>query len=249
MLTETADTFCIVYQLDRETRGMPMSEKTPHNHAQERLNESLSAAMDGEAGEFELRRVLDNIGSDEDLRDKARRYQMVGDALRHETNEFVNIDLSAAIRDRLKSEVPQSVAKETSASSQGVLEVVDRWWSKAGRVVVAASVALAVLLGVKNYNSTPEALPLVASVTDQTTLSQPVQIAQNGYGAAGIQAGYSSRQHDSITPEQLAQAQSVADRAIRERFRAYALQHAEMSAMNSGQGILPFARLTTFESQ
>lgn len=226
-----------------------MSEKTPHNHAQERLNESLSAAMDGEAGEFELRRVLDNIGSDEDLRDKARRYQIAGDALRRETNEFMNIDLSVGIRDRLEAEAPHSVVKETSVTGHGVLNGAGHWLSMAGRVAVAASVALAVLLVVKNYDTTPEVSPLVTSVTDQTTLLQPVQIMHNGYGAAGIQAGYNSRQHGSITPEQLAQAQSVADRAIKERFRAYALQHAEMSAMNSGQGILPFARLTTFESQ
>ncbi|WP_161787353.1 sigma-E factor negative regulatory protein [Endozoicomonas numazuensis] len=226
-----------------------MSEKASHNHAQERLKESLSAAMDGEAGEFELRRVLDNIGSDEDLRDKARRYQMMGDALRHESNEFMNIDLSAGIRDRLEAEAPHSVTEAVSVSRQGVLAVVDQWWSKAGRVAVAASVAFAVLLGVKNYNTSPDAEPLVATINDQTTLSQPLQVAQNGYGASGIKAGYNSRQHDSITPEQLAQAQSVADRATKERFRAYALQHAEMSAMNSGQGILPFARLTTFESQ
>ncbi|WOG25569.1 sigma-E factor negative regulatory protein [Endozoicomonas sp. 8E] len=226
-----------------------MSEKTPHNHARERLNESLSAAMDGEAGEFELRRVLDNIGSDEHLRGKARRYQIAGDVLRRESNEFMDIDLSAGIRDRLEAEPSHSVAKERSVTGHGVLKGVGHWWSKAGRVAVAASVALAVLLGVKNYNTSPETLPLVTSVTDQTTLLQPVQIMHNGYGAAGIQAGYNSRQHDSITPEQLAQAQRVADRAIKERFRAYALQHAEMSAMNSGQGILPFARLTTFESQ
>ncbi|WP_062269599.1 sigma-E factor negative regulatory protein [Endozoicomonas arenosclerae] len=226
-----------------------MSEKHSHNHAQERLSESLSATMDGEAGEFELRRVLDNIGSDEDLRDKARRYQMMGDALRHETNEFMNIDLSAGIRDRLENEAAHSVSEKTPGTSRGALATVEQWWSKAGRVAVAASVALAVLLGVQNYNTSPDSVPLVTGVTDQTTLLQPVQIAQNGYGAAGIKAGYNSRQHDSITPEQLAQAQSVADRATKERFRAYALQHAEMSAMNSGQGILPFARLTTFESQ
>ncbi|WP_252180450.1 sigma-E factor negative regulatory protein [Endozoicomonas sp. 4G] len=226
-----------------------MSEKASHNHARERLHESLSATMDGEAEEFELRRVLDNIDGDEDLRSKARRYQMVGDALRRETNEFMNVDLSTGIRKQLEAEAPHSIAEGASVSSHGVLKVVDHWWSKAGRVAVAASVAAAVLLGVESYHASREAPPLVTSLTDQTTLSQPVQVAQNGYGAAGIQAGYSSRQHNTITPEQLAQAQSVADRAIKERFRAYALQHAEMSAMNSGQGILPFARLTTFESQ
>jgi sigma-E factor negative regulatory protein RseA len=224
-----------------------MSEKHSHNHAQERLRESLSAAMDGEAGEFELRRVLDNIGSDDDLRETARRYQLAGDVLRHETNEFMNIDLSEGIRAKLDQEPIHGIQGEPEMKGH-VVSLLDHWWGKAGRVAVAASVAFAVVLGVRNYSIIPEAATL-AAVPDQATLSQPVQIAQNGYGAAGIKAGYNSRQHNSISPEQLAQAQSVADRATKERFRAYALQHAEMSAMHSGQGILPFARLTTFETQ
>ncbi|MGI9277353.1 MAG: sigma-E factor negative regulatory protein [Endozoicomonas sp.] len=224
-----------------------MSEKPSHNHTRDRLRESLSATLDGEAGELELRRVLDRIGSDDELRGAARRYQMIGDVMRKESDAFMNVDLSSGIRDRLEQE--GEAHKETSPDNRaGVITVLDNWWSSLGRVAVAASVAFAMVVGLRNYNDVQE-VQTVAAVSDPVTLSQPLQISQGGYGASGILAGYNSRQHDSVTPEQLAQAQSVADAATRERFRAYALQHAEMTTMHSGQGMLSFARLTSFDAR
>ena len=224
-----------------------MSEKPSHNHTRDRLRESLSATMDGEAGELELRRVLDRIGSDEELRESARRYQMIGDVMRKESDAFMNVDLSAGIRDRLEQE-GEAHKEQSSDNRTGVITVLDNWWSSLGRVAVAASVAFAMVVGVRNYNDVQE-VQTVAAVSDPVTLSQPLQISQGGHGASGILAGYNSRQHDSVTPEQLAQAQSVADAATRERFRAYALQHAEMTTMHSGQGMLSFARLTSFDAR
>ncbi|MGB1271460.1 MAG: hypothetical protein ACPG5T_05255, partial [Endozoicomonas sp.] len=108
----------------------------------------------------------------------------------------------------------------------------------------------AMIVGLRNVNA-PQDEPVIA-MNGSATLSQPIQLnpgIQNSLGASGIRAGYNSRQHDSITPEQLAYAQSIADRATRERFRAYALQHAELSAINHGQSILSFARLASFDTQ
>ncbi|WP_034872594.1 sigma-E factor negative regulatory protein [Endozoicomonas montiporae] len=230
-----------------------MSEKPSHNHARDRLNESLSATLDGQASELEMRRVLEKLGSDDDLRATARRYQLVGDSIRHETSQFLNIDLSAGIRDRVAQEevthqkLDQPLIQPTEKKGN-VVSLLDNWWSSMGRVAVAASVAFAVIVGLRNFNQVEE-VHTVADVSDQATLTQPLQIARNEYGASGIRAGYSSRQHNTITPEQLAQAQNVASRATRERFRAYALQHAEMSAVQGGQGMLPFARLTSFDTQ
>ena len=230
-----------------------MSEKPSHNHARDRLNESLSATLDGQASELEMRRVLDRLGSDDDLRDTARRYQMTGDVMRRESNQFMNVDLSASIRERIEQEeVTHQKPEQTTVKPVGklgnVASLLDNWWSSLGRVAVAASVAFAVVVGVRNFNQV-EDVQTVATVSDQTTLSQPLQIGRSDLGAEGVRAGYNSRQHDTITPEQLAQAQNVASRATRERFRAYALQHAEMNAIQGGQGILPFARLTSFDAQ
>ena len=51
----------------------------------EKLKQSLSAVMDGEADEFETRRVLDEIQRDDALREMWERYHMVSSAMRGET--------------------------------------------------------------------------------------------------------------------------------------------------------------------
>lgn len=236
-----------------------MSEKNSENPANERLKESLSVALDGQASELELRRVLSGVGEDDELRSTARRYQMIGDAIRGETNAFAKVDLSSRIIASIEQEEVDQLVAGTSTKKEGakstaastpVISILDNWWSSLGRVAMAASVAFAVVFGVKNLNTATET-PYIA-LNEPTTLNQPLSLmsgGQNSYGANSIRAGYNSREHDSITPEQLAYAQSVADRATKERFRAYALQHAELSAINNGQGILPFARLTSFDAQ
>ena len=235
-----------------------MSEKSSENQAADRLKESLSVALDGQASELELRRVLEGVGYDDELRSAAGRYQLIGDAIRGETNLFAKVDLTSGIMGAIEQEEVDQVVTGTTAARQSVDErsapsmvnALDNWWSSLGRVAMAASVAFAVVFGVRNLNTTTETQ--YVAVNEPTTLSQPVSLAsggQNSYGASGIRAGYNSKQHDSVTPEQLAYAQSVADRATKERFRAYALQHAELSAINNGQGILPFARLTSFDAQ
>ena len=51
----------------------------------EKLKQSLSAVMDGEADEFETRRVLDEIQRDDALREMWERYHMVSSVMRGET--------------------------------------------------------------------------------------------------------------------------------------------------------------------
>ena len=49
--------------------------------AEERDREALSAVMDGEAQELELRRTLDAVSADASLRDRWQRHHRVRDAL------------------------------------------------------------------------------------------------------------------------------------------------------------------------
>ncbi len=230
-----------------------MSDKGSDNRARERLKESLSATFDGQASELELRRVLDGLASDTDLRETAKRYQRIGDAVRKEANSFANVDLSTSVMSALANEktlgVDTTLGPQRSLGFGRFAQVFNNWGGSFGRVAVAASVVFAVIIGVRGFN-TVENVSLVAD-SNPATLTQPIQVSNNGYGASGILAGYNTgtQTEGSISPEQLAYAQSVADRATRERFRAYALQHAELSVMNSGQGVLPFARLTSFDVQ
>ena len=232
-----------------------MSEKG--SNARERLKESLSVSLDGQASELELRRVLDGISNDDSLRALAGRYQLIGDAVRGKTNKFAGVDISRGVMAAIEQDedIPAQSANDgaevhgrAANSSAGTL--AQRLWSSLGKMAVAASVAAAVIIGVRTSNLAPEA-PLLAE-HEPTVLSQPVQLAQSGlnnYGVASVRAGNNSESRDNITPEQLAFAQKLANQATRERFRAYALQHAELSAVGGAQSVLSFARLTSFDNQ
>ena len=233
-----------------------MSEKGSPNSARERLKESLSVSLDGQASELELRRVLDGISNDDSLRDLAGRYQLIGDAVRGKTNKFAGVDISAGVMAAIEQD--EGPAQPSVSSSEAAEPAADlpkgnlaqRLWSSLGKVAVAASVAAAVIIGVRTSNLTQDE-PLLA-VHEPTVLTQPVQLAQSGlndYGAASLRAGNNPESRGNVTQEQLAQAQKLANQATLERFRAYALQHAELSAVGGAQSTLSFARLTSFDNQ
>ena len=230
-----------------------MSEKG--SNARERLKESLSVSLDGQASELELRRVLDGISNDDSLRALAGRYQLIGDAVRGKTNKFAGVDISRGVMAAIEQDeaIPAQSANDpadVNGRATNVSSLAQRFWTSLGKMAVAASVAAAVIIGVRTSNLTPQA-PLLAE-HEPAVLSQPVQLAQSGlnnYGVATVRAGNNSESRDNITPEQLAFAQKLANQATRERFRAYALQHAELSAVGGAQSILSFARLTSFDNQ
>lgn len=105
--------------------------------SREALQESLSAVMDNEADELELRRVL-NAVDDAETRATWSRYQVARAAM-HKELLLPNLDIASAVSAALADEaVPAKVKKGP--------------WRSIGRLAVAASVTVAVLAGVRMYN-------------------------------------------------------------------------------------------------
>ena len=69
--------------------------------AEDRDREALSALMDGEAQELELRRVLDSISSDPSLRERWRRQQQVRERLQGQRTHAPDVDVSIRVREVL----------------------------------------------------------------------------------------------------------------------------------------------------
>lgn len=238
-----------------------MGNNSSENLAKERLYESLSAIVDGQASDVELSRVLDEMLSDADLRNKVMRYQRIGDAIRRENNHFASVDLTGRISHAIEREpvlASKSRNRQPSRLSVFINALKDKFhWSESiGKPIIAASVFFTVILGTRSYMAPHDNLELVADrdvLPSTTTLIQPIQVNRLGYAASGIRAGYStttnSQNSEDISQEQLTYARRAADNAAKERFRAYALQHAGSSMMTMGQGLLPFARLTSFDVQ
>jgi sigma-E factor negative regulatory protein RseA len=126
------------------------------------LDESLSAVMDGEADELELRRVLAAAGEDPALRERWGRYQLARDVM-HKQAVLPNLDLASAVSAAIAAEANPVPAQPAASSG----------WRQLGRLAVAASVTLAVLAGVRFYNSQDDVAPQVAQ--QPAAVQQPQQ--------------------------------------------------------------------------
>ncbi|MCL7461258.1 RseA family anti-sigma factor [Pseudomonas sp. NW5] len=155
------------------------------------LEESLSAVMDGEADELELRRVL---GSDDAaLRARWARQQLVRDVMHGQTVQ-PHLDLGAGIWSVIEAE-DSAVARPPVASNR---------WQRLGRYAVAASVTLAVLAGVRWYQGGEPAVSTLAQQAP-TPVSAPASVVPPQ--APAVLASYPA------TSEPVQESASVTDEA------------------------------------
>ena len=191
----------------------------------EKLREAVSAAVDDEADEFELRRVLDEVQKDPQLKATWERYQLVGALLR---DEHPAVD--GSLRERVWAELGTDtdvvaapfIAEEVQATT------TTRSGSRLNRftgVAVAATVALAVtLIGVNLTDTTTDSAPVIASVQ-----SAP-------QAAPGAEAATAAPSVGEITDQDEA------------RTAALMLAHAQNLGMNQ-PGLAAFTKMVTYQSR
>ena len=207
-----------------------MSDDVPTEpHAQ------LSALMDGETGEFELRRTLALIEGDPALRDKWRRYHLASSALRGEVG-----DRGADLSGRIAAALADSPAPRPRILA-GVL----------GRAAVAASVAAITIAGARYWlpfegGDTPSAggglvedapgAPNRAVAQSLLGTQIPAVQVVSATDGGGVAAPIDSTQ---ARPRSLSPAE---EEQIRRYVEERMLRHAENAAAG-GEGLLPFARV------
>ncbi len=179
----------------------------------DREKEALSALMDGESQELELRRSLDSIGEHDGLRAWWSRQQQVSEILQSQRSSQTGVDVSARVRSTLASQ-PQFQRNPL--------------WSMA----IAASVTLAVVMGgqtlVPTADLTPE--PLVSDIGGAVV---PVM------GAQPIRASFDARPEQPASTQQphgqgaaARQAAAAYERLARDRYLRLGEQHARAAALN-----------------
>jgi len=198
--------------------------------SREALHESLSAVMDNEADELELRRVL-AADSGVEMRETWSRYQIARAAMHRELIE-PRLDIASAVSAALAEEPVPVVSRPVRSAWRGI-----------GRLAVAASVTVAVLAGVRLYNQSEVAGPQLAQQAPQPTIAVP----QTNHGPA-VLAGYS----EGVVTEQgqADAAQAPAEGWYEERLPAYVRQHAQQAAFGAGaESALPYARAASMEDR
>lgn len=126
----------------------------------QRANDSISALMDGEVGEFELRRTLEQIAQDPDQAQQWRRYHVARAALKGEMQAGLHLDISAGVMSALEQEPTyHPSAYDRPVQDSKVHKPVSRWWRSISSMAVAASVTAAVILGAGNFSESPSQTP------------------------------------------------------------------------------------------
>jgi sigma-E factor negative regulatory protein RseA len=200
----------------------------------DRLRESVSALVDGEADELELRRVLASAGEQE-VRAAWRDYHVQRDSLAGGDMRFAGFDISQRVQAAIAAE-PQPAA---------AVAATQRWWRPVASVAVAASVAAVVAVGMRSLDPTQ---PLGGTQVAQAPAAAPstnrVYPAQAGpaLGNVAVSARLSdlpAAQPVSLDPDALAQ----------QRLQQYLLRHTERAALNNGQGLISFARVSELNAE
>ncbi|HTF85759.1 MAG TPA: sigma-E factor negative regulatory protein [Cellvibrio sp.] len=224
------------------------------------LAESLSALMDNEASELELQRVLKASDADSEVKATWSRYQVARAALHRDLPMLEVGDFAARVSAALEQEETHTLTSTTPATPE---KKAVQWWQNVARFAVAASVAGGVVLFAQNFGGVAPEAPAALAATPQadvpTTAVVPAPSLPAGYHAqplsaraVGLQTGYESRQQDNrqviFVPLPSSQtAAQVSDDEVRDYLNKLIEEHADNAALNSGQGMLPFARVVLTE--
>ena len=139
------------------------------------LTEHLSALLDNETGSFEQRRVLDELKSNGDLRQKLSSYALIGEVMRTtEVTATADSGFLAGIQTQIESEDEYrriELVKTTNDSANDTHN--SSWLRPVGGFALAASIATVAFFGFQNFqqsngNMIDTSLTTVANTTPTT---------------------------------------------------------------------------------
>ena len=193
----------------------------------EKMRESLSALLDDEASELELHRVLTQIADDPELRDTWVRYSLAHSVVSGQVVAHPKLDVSARVRQAINGEPSAASESLKSGFRQNFLRPLTS-------LAVAASVTATVVIG-------GQQLARVEGESDRAAVASsvsPVGLV-NSLGATSVQASYGTQAVPVLQPASRTAYQELA----RQRMAKYLQEHAEHAALNSPNGLVPFARV------
>ena len=205
----------------------------------DRLRESVSALMDGEADELELRRLL--LAENKTAVNRHwSRYHLQRDVIQDQAgiSMFRDLDISAQVSEAINSQ-GTSINKLTSS----------QWLRPLTGFAVAASVAVAMVVGVQSLQPAATGLnsyEQTIAVTGQSGSASRVYPVQGASLQASGAGGVVTYQGLDL-PGGYTANRAEADKKAGLQLEKYMLRHTERAAMNNGQGMVSFARVASFE--
>lgn len=131
-------------------------------------SESLSALLDGEADDLELRRILQNSEKDSSLLETWDRYNLVHSVLNSKA-----VPVSAGFAGKIAAQLETEAVYSVTAAPKSA---VNSWQQNLSKMAIAASVALVFIVGMQTANQTDA--PAIAVNTDAAQLAPATENLQ-----------------------------------------------------------------------
>lgn len=202
----------------------------------ERKHESLSALLDDEANELELERVLSHIADDDDLRQTWVRYNAVRATVSGHQLAHMELDISTQVRQAIAAQ-KATAAQRMPSAVHNATSLRQRFLRPLASLAIAASVAATVVIGGQQLARIGGVDPYGNGQAVAASAS-PVGLVNN-LGATTVQASYGTQTMPVLQPATRTAYRELA----RQRMHKYMQEHAEQAALNSPQGLIPFARV------
>ena len=202
--------------------------------------DKISFLLDEFSGDEQSRAVLDEIEGDVNLQYNMRRYQMIGQIMRHELPRQIDIDFTADVMAQI-NQIENTVMADNSRIDIANRQSIWTWavMKPFAGMAIAVSVAMVSITlwqsSSVNNNSEPT-IDQIVSIDQQKIdrlVSQSVQA-----NAVVVSSSLNNGMHwkiDNNAP------------ALQQKLNAYLVNHTEYS--NSMQGLIPQARVAGFDAQ
>jgi len=192
------------------------------------LRENLSALVDGELSDWDVRKTLQQMDENKDLRDEWATYQRICSVLRKEPS--MGADISSSVM--------------TAISDEPAHSRLSQFKKPFAQMTLAASVAFMALFGIQQYQIAENGFTGSSQVADGSLSTESPALVQP---PAGFEYQPVSRPVSSSTSQpSLTTGITVEIPVDRDQMRAHleslAQKHSE-HAVHSTQGVLPMVRV------
>lgn len=205
--------------------------------------EFLSAWLDDEVGEFEQRRLIDELQKDQSLGDTLGRYALIGEAMRTQgkTSAYAKPDFLARLHDKLDEEEPvyadnvvslTTRAKPVNAESAIPSKQKQLW--QYGMAAAIAVVALGGTWALMQPSPTPEAVTTLASTESPVAVVATTTPATTSAPVALVAS------NDTLQP---IRPSKQLDPHTRDILKQYVAQHVKYASTNS---LVPSIRAVSY---
>ena len=208
-------------------------------------DEKLSSLLDDYRHTDEDRAVLDQLQGDVNQQYTLRRYQMIGNVMRNEISDTIDIDFEARIKSRIAQEpnlhVSGGVTTDKSSKAPGGLWSI--LFKPVAGLAVAATVAIVTVssLQIQQPSGSDNAGVGVASI--DSSKAKVEQLASTPVIINPLRV--SGKGQNVTTPSGTTWKIKRSKPDMQSKLNTYLINHNEYS--NSMQGIIPQARVVGFD--